>query len=282
MKKIILLLLILQLVSASSYSQSQEYKVYALKFAASSYDFSVGDWVPGGPATEKIRFTFFIWLIRGNNGRNVLVDAGFLPDAEDAKEFQIVEYQRPDSALAKLGLKATDITDIIISHPHWDHLDGISLFPNATAWMQKDDYKYFVSDAWQKDSNNTGFYKRDVLTIVDLNLQGKLKLVNGDNQEIIPGITVYTGSRHTYDSQYAVVQSGNKKIVLASDNIWLYYQLEQLAPPVQGGSFDPAGYVRAMERMKKLASETRLIIPGHDPRVFKLFPEVVPGVIEIR
>jgi glyoxylase-like metal-dependent hydrolase (beta-lactamase superfamily II) len=65
-------------------------------------------------------------------------------------------YVRPDSALLRMGIKATEITDIIITHPHYDHIGGIVLFPSAQVWMQKDDYDYFVGAAWQKKGFNEG------------------------------------------------------------------------------------------------------------------------------
>ncbi len=211
-----------------------------------------------------------------------MVDAGFLNDLEDAKEFKVVNYLRPDTALLKTGLKAADITDVIISHPHWDHIDGIGLFPNAHVWMQKEDFNYFVSTAWQKGESNGGFQKRDVRTMIDLNLAGKLTLVDGDDKEIIPGIKVFTGSRHTFNSQYVLVETGANKIVLASDNIWIYYSLDHLVPASKGGTLDPAGYVKAMQRMKTMVSDVKFIIPGHDSQAFSRFPVVADGVIEIK
>ncbi|QTE38672.1 hypothetical protein J3L18_06260 [Mucilaginibacter gossypii] len=50
---------------------------------------------------------------------------------------------------------------------------------------------------------------------------------------------------------------------MVSDNIWIYYySLEHLVPPSQGGTLDPVGYVKAMKRMKTLASDVKFIIPG--------------------
>ena len=69
--------------------------------------------------------------------------------------------------------------------------------------------------------------------------------------------------------------------MLASDNTWIYYLLEHMTPASVGGTFDPAGYVRSMQRMKTLASNVKYIIPGHDARVFALFPKVAEGVVEI-
>jgi glyoxylase-like metal-dependent hydrolase (beta-lactamase superfamily II) len=283
MRRIIFFILLTASLQGSA--QQEHYQVYALKFANTSFAMPISVWVDHGPQNDSVNIDFSIWLIKGDQGRNILVDAGFerdLIDSPDGKEFAITNYQRPDSVLQKLGLKAGDITDIILSHPHWDHCDGIGLFPNARIWMQKEDYGYFVGTAWQKDVNNGGFYKRDVLRLVGLNLAGRLTLVDGDDKEIIPGIKVFTGSRHTFDSQYVLVEAGGHKIVLASDNIWIYYSLEHLQPASPGGTFDPQGYVRAMIRMKTLTGNTRYIIPGHDARVFALFPNVAPGVVEIK
>ncbi len=270
-------------LSLQARSQTERYQVYALRFASMGHPSPISDWVDHGPQKDSVNIDFMIWLVRGN-GKNILVDAGFLPDmkdAKDAKEFDIQQYIRPDSVLSKLGLKAEDITDIILSHPHWDHIDGIGLFPSAQIWLQKEDYNYFVGAAWQKRGRNGGFYKRDVHLLVDLNIAGKVTLVDGDDREIIPGIKVFTGSRHTFNSQFVLVETGANKILLASDNIWVYYSLQHLQPPSPGGTFDPAAFVNSMRRMKTLVTNPRYIVPGHDAKIFSLFPEIREGVAKI-
>jgi len=209
MKKTFLLALLVVFAVLSTRAQSVAYKVYVIRFAASAYPFTAADWAKDAPKTDSVKINFMVWLIKGN-GRNILVDAGFLNEIEDAKEFKVVDYIRPDSAISKLGLKPGDITDIILSHPHWDHIDGVGLFPNAHVWIQKEDFNYFVSTAWQKGEHNGGFAKRDVRMMIDLNLAGKVTLVNGDDQEIIPGIKVFTGSRHTFNSQVCAGEHGQQ------------------------------------------------------------------------
>lgn len=279
MKNVIALLLVL-FVSFHAYPQVADYEVYAIKFAAMGHPSPISDWADHGPSKDSININFVIWLMKGNNGKNILLDAGFLNDIEDAKEFGVVNYVRPDSALAKLNVKAEDITDIILSHSHWDHIDGVGLFPKAHVWIQKEDYNYFVGAAWQKGGNSGGFNKRDIKMLVDLNVAGRLTLVDGD-QQIFPGVNVYTGSRHTFNSQYVLVKSHKNKIVLASDNIWVYYSLEHLRPPSPGGTFDTTAYKKSMVKMKSLASNEKFIIPGHDAKMFLLFPVVAEGVVKI-
>lgn len=282
MKKFLLVLFAL-VARYGVHAQPVKYTIYAIRFANTAHHFSTSDWALNGPKTDSITIDFMVWLIKGA-GKNILVDAGFLKDIPEGKDFEIVNYTRPDSALAKVALKPEDITDIIVTHPHWDHIDGITLFPKAHIWMQKDDYGYFVGAAWQKDNHgdNGGFSPKDVLTVVGLNLAGKLTLVDGDNKEIIPGIKVFTGSRHTFNSQYVLVETGTNNTIIASDNIWIYYSLDHLTPPSEGGTLDPAGYVKAMLRMKTMVTDNKYIIPGHDSQIFSRFPTIANGVVQIK
>jgi glyoxylase-like metal-dependent hydrolase (beta-lactamase superfamily II) len=282
MKKFILFILAGLSIQSAAFSQTTDYEVYALKFAEKATPGPIADLAMNGPRNDSVDIFFMIWLIKGNNGKNILVDAGFLQDMEEAKDFGLKDYIRPDSMLLRVALRPEDITDIILTHPHWDHVDGIDLFPKARVWMQKEDYNYFVGAAWQKDGKNGGFNKRDVRKLTELNVAGKLTLVDGDSKEIIPGINVYTGSRHTFNSQYVGVKAGTDRIILASDNIWIYYNLEHLrsAPPY--GTFDTTAYVRSMQRMKTLVSDQKYIIPGHDAKMFSIFPVIKEGVIKIK
>lgn len=280
--KNIFLFLVLLFGNLCLNAQTANYEVFAVKFASMGQATATSVWSLNPPPKDSVHIDFSVWLIKGRNGKNILVDAGFLPDIEDAKDFGLNYYVRPDSMLLNLGVTPGDITDIVISHPHWDHIDGLTLFPNAKVWMQKDDYTYFAVGAWQKDGKHGGFHPRDVRLFTDLNLAGRLMLVDGDNKEIIPGIKVFTGSRHTYNSQYVLVETGTNKIVLASDNIWVYYSLEHMVPSSEGGTLDNAGYVKAMQRMKTMVSDVKFIIPGHDAKVYVKFPQVIPGVAAIK
>jgi glyoxylase-like metal-dependent hydrolase (beta-lactamase superfamily II) len=215
--------------------------------------------------------------LKGENGRNILVDAGYL----DTTKTENKGYVRPDLMLKRLNVSASDINDIILTHPHYDHIGGINLFPNAKVWMQKDDFDYFVGEAWQEKGVSEGFQKNDVRNIIEINLQGRLKLVKGDSIEIIPGIRVFIGSKHTFENQYVLVNSNSKtnKILIASDAIWFYYNYNKLLPATL--CMDPKAYVGAMKRMKTLVTNPDFIIPGHDDLVFTKFPNVAEGVVKI-
>jgi glyoxylase-like metal-dependent hydrolase (beta-lactamase superfamily II) len=275
-KKITLASILLMAAVISNCQSSNEYQVFALKYTEGR-NILAQRMVAGANPKDSIRVCNMFWLLKGEKGRNILVDVGFI----DTTKTGIENYLSPDLVLRRINIAPSDITDIIITHPHNDHIGGINLFPNAKVWMQKDDFSYFVGGAWQENGFSRGYQKNDVRNIIEINLAGRLKLVEGDNIEIMPGIRVFIGSKHTYENLYLLVNSNSKtnKILIASDAIWFYYNLDKLLPATL--CMDPNAYVEAMKRMKTLVTNPALIIPGHDDLVFSRFPKVSEWIVRI-
>jgi glyoxylase-like metal-dependent hydrolase (beta-lactamase superfamily II) len=252
------------------------YEVYALSYGVYP-NFPVSGLIAGADKARQIDLQMMVWLLRGG-GKNILVDTGCYRE-NVVKGKGIQNLIKASEAVAKLGLKPSDITDVIITHMHWDHADGMDLFPNAKIWIQKDEYAYYTGAAWQTGGKHGGIEPDDVLTVVKLNTAGKVGLVDGDNVEILDGVKVYTGGRHTFASQYVSVRSATGVVVIASDNMYLYENLEKHVPIAQ--TFDAESNLRAQDRMKQIASRPDLVVPGHDPAVFVKFPKPGNGVAKI-
>jgi len=107
--------------------------------------------------------------------------------------------------------------------------------------------------------------------LVRLNTEGRLRLVDGDDVEIFPGIRAYTGARHTFASQYLLVD-GNPRFVLASDNVYLYRNLADHKPSATFTTADYPANVANQQRMVQLAGSPDRIVPGHDVLQFQKFP----------
>ncbi len=266
-------------LSARAQSPSHiTYEVYALSYGVYP-GYPVSALVAGADKSRKIDLQMMIWLIKGPGGKNILVDAGCYHD-RFVKGHGLKDFIRPSKTIAKLGVSPGDISDIIISHMHWDHADGMDLFPNAKIWIQKDEYAYYTGAAWQPSGKSGGIDPDGVLTLVRLNTEHKVNLVDGDDREIIDGIRVYTGGRHTFASQYVGVRTAQGTLMIASDNVYLYENLQKHAAIAQ--TFDADSNLKAQERMKQIASRPDLIVPGHDPEVFVRFPTPGNGVAKIR
>jgi glyoxylase-like metal-dependent hydrolase (beta-lactamase superfamily II) len=257
--------------------EKPRYEIYAIRYATIP-GFPVAGLVEGADRSRKLDIAMLVWLVRGN-GRNILVDSGFYRD-QFFKQWTVADFVKPSEAVQRAGVKPEEITDVIITHMHWDHADGMDLFPKARIWLQKDELEYYAGSAWQSPRTHGGIDPDDVLAVVKLNMQGRVGLVNGDAREILPGITCYTGGKHTYASQFVGVNTEAGTVVLASDNMYLYENLEKHVPIA--ATLDRESNLRAQDRMKQLAASPNLIIPGHDPAVMTKFPVVVPGVVKIQ
>lgn len=270
---------IVLLLAAAAMGQTDvskpKYEVYAIRYAILP-DFPVEALVKGADPSRKIDLAMTVWLVRGN-GRNILVDSGFHHE-RFFKDWKLKGYIKPSEALLEAGVKPEDITDVIVTHMHWDHADGIDLFPRAKIWVQKDELAYYAGEGWQKKNTHGGIDAEDVLTMVKLNTEGRVGLVNGDNQEIIPGVICHIGGKHTYQSQYVSVAAKDGIVALASDNVYLYENLEKRVPIA--ATLDAASNLRAQDHMKEIAAKD-LVIPGHDPAVFEKFPHTAERVVRI-
>lgn len=245
-----------------------DYSIQAIRYATAP-GFPVAGLVMGASGDEKVDIAMVIWLIRGG-GRTILFDSGFHRE-KWLEDFTIVHRLTPDAAVREAGIDPADVTDIIISHAHWDHMGGIDLFPKAEIWIQKEEYAYYTGAAWQPGGRHGGIDPEDVETLVRLNTGGRVHLVDGDGVEILPGIRAYTGARHTYASQYILVE-GRLPFVLASDNCYLYRNLADRAASATFEESDHAANVAAQARMIELAGAPERVVPGHDPAQFERYP----------
>jgi glyoxylase-like metal-dependent hydrolase (beta-lactamase superfamily II) len=252
-------------------SSSSEYSIQAIRYATSP-NVPVSELVVGGPLSlkdQKVDIAMVVWLIRGR-GHAILFDSGFHRDTF-RKEFPMKDYLRPDEAVKTAGVEPDQVTDVVISHAHWDHMGGIDLFPKAQVWIQKDEYRYYTMDAWQAGGNHGGIDPEDVKQLVQLNTEGRLHLIDGDNIEIFPGIRAFTGARHTYASQYLLVD-GTPAFVLASDNAYFYLNLSSRLASATFSDSDHAANIAAQARMIELAGSPDRVLPGHDALQFHKFP----------
>jgi glyoxylase-like metal-dependent hydrolase (beta-lactamase superfamily II) len=255
-------------IGVLSSAQGPEYSIQAIRYATSP-DVPVAELVVGGPQNEKVDIAMVMWLIRGG-GHTILLDSGFHRDTF-LKDFPMRDYLRPDEAVNTAGVAPDQVTDIVISHAHWDHMGGIDLFPKATVWIQKDEYRYYTTDAWQPGGDHGGIDPEDVQALVKLNTEGRVHLIEGDNVEIFPGIRAYTGSRHTYASEYLRVD-GHPPFVLASDNVYFYLNLSSHLASATFSDADHAANIAQQARMIELAGSADRVVPGHDMLQFKKFP----------
>lgn len=111
------------------------------------------DWLP-----------IYCWLVEHPEGP-FLIDAGelarvhetgYLPDNiffKGAAKYEVKREDEVDIQLAKLGVKAEQITKIYLTHFHSDHVDGVAHFPNAKVYAAKEAYDLTLSSKGARTGN---------------------------------------------------------------------------------------------------------------------------------
>jgi hypothetical protein len=279
--KLIYLILCGLFISLFASSQTVNYEVYVLKYASLVRSSTSSELVKTTSVKDSVHVDFMVWLLKGNNGKNILTDAGFLYGVDEAKDFNGINYLKPDSAMQSTAIQPQDITDIILSYHHIQDFDCKNAFPNAHIWVQKYDYNYFTQTSWQKGGVNSAFNRRSVQDLIDLNNSGRLTFSDEAGKDIIPGIKLYITAGEKFSPQYLVVKSASDNIFLGSDNVWLYYNLEHAAAPTYG-AFSAGSYIQDMQMMKNLVFDVKFIPAGQDASLFSKFPLATEGVIKVK
>ena len=169
--------------------------------------------------------------------------------------------------LSKVGLKPSDIDIIIVSHPHFDHIDGMEFYKstNAIVYIQRDSYRFMVEEGPESSIiRKDGLFprKKDAALLVDLAWDGRLKILDGDS-EIVPGIKTIKVGGHFPGLQITVVQTGAKPVILASDSVHQYDNLEKnIGMGIFQGNFKDM--TKAYDTIRQLNG---VVVAGHDKQV---------------
>lgn len=248
--------------------------VHVIEFARSK-DQPLIDLVNGAHDAGVLDLPFGFVLAQ-NGGRNVLVDTGFLNEgsgAEFSKKFGIPYWISPIRMLAELGVKADDVTDIVLSHAHFDHMGSISAFRNACIYIQKREWL-----SWNEAMAlppQYGFLTAiinpdDMRSAFDAAVEHRLTLVDGDRDNLIPGIHVRLGEGHTLGQQFAIIETGRGRLVAAGDCVYSRLNLtghrhDGVFAPLNNGVGSIWKQLETMDRINdEIAGDLSRLIMMHD------------------
>lgn len=124
------------------------------------------------------------------------------------------------SSIEKAGFKAEDITDVILTHLHFDHCGGavkkdengvlVPAFPNATYWSEKNHWNWAIKP---NPREKASFLKEN---FVPLQEAGVLKFIN-EETEVIPEISFALAHGHTESMLIPYINFEGKTIVYMAD-----------------------------------------------------------------
>ena len=250
------------------------WEIFVLEFARSK-DQPVATLIQGAYDQGAIDLPFAFVLAR-NGSRNVLVDCGFMREGNGvavAEKFGIPDWISPVRMVAEMGVEAKDISDIVLSHAHFDHMGSIEKFPNAQLHLQKRELLSWIE--LMALPRQFGFLTMvldpdDIYSALDAAKEHRLTLLEGDQDDVVPGIHVRSGEGHTFGQQFVTLDTAKGRIVVAGDCV---YGAQNLTGKNNDGVYIPLGsgigstwdQLKSFDRInKEIAGDLDRLVILHD------------------
>lgn len=180
-------------------------------------------WKKLNPPDENNLCTWAMRCLLVDTGdRKILIDTG-IGDKQSEKFFSHFQPHGEDSldkSLQKKGYQLSDITDVLLTHLHFDHCGGavkkdkkgnLSLkFPNATYWTNQD---HWGSAVYPNAREKASFLKENIMPIFE---SGQLKYLR-DGEELVPNLSVHFVYGHTNAMMLPHIQVGDQLVIYMAD-----------------------------------------------------------------
>ncbi len=229
-------------------------------------------WNRSNPADDlnRISLALRILLLVGDN-RVILVDTGigekFPPKHQEMYAID-TESSNLKRSLAVHGLTPDDVTDVILTHLHFDHAGGATEFQDGKLVPTFKHARYHVQQRnWDwanqpSEKDRASYLKENFIPLVQA---GQLNLLQGEG-EILPGISAWLSDGHTIGQQLVKVSDGQQSVIYCADIIPTASHLA--LPYIMGYDLQP---LLTMEEKRRLltqaAAENWVIVFEHDPQM---------------
>lgn len=157
--------------------------------------------------------------------------------------------------LAVRGLSPQDVTDVLLTHSHYDHSINWTMFPNATIAIGDTELAWSLKEPW-------GTTVVPELYVKELDTWPHLKRVH-DGEEVFPGITAHLCAGHTPGSLVFVLDGGDADMVFSGDACKNRAELLSRAADM---TYDAALTETTIETIWKFwrRKTNSVLVPGHD------------------
>jgi glyoxylase-like metal-dependent hydrolase (beta-lactamase superfamily II) len=216
---------------------------------------------------------FNLWIIR-NAHRTILVDTGYGQAAADARGRP--RDLDPVEALRQLGLDPDTIENVIITHLHYDHAGNIGRFGKARFHVQAGEVAFATGRCMCERLLRIAYDVDDVVTLVRHTYADRVVFHDGEASPF-PGITLHKLPGHTAAVQSVRVITERGPVLLASDVTHYYANILRRSPFLV--TVDVAASLQSYSDLMRVAGSLDRMVPGHDPKVRRLYPtRIVKGI----
>jgi glyoxylase-like metal-dependent hydrolase (beta-lactamase superfamily II) len=255
--------------SARADAAAATYEVTAIRYGSlrSTRGELYHRWSSYGEPDGELEMAYYFWLLRGA-GSTVLVDTGFASEAAARRGRQcLIE---PVEALARLGVEPADVSTVVVSHFHYDHVGNLDAFPDAELVVGRTELDFWTGPLARRAQFAPHVDPPDIERIAAAVAAGRARTTSGE-EEILPGVRTIEVGGHS-PGQLLVVVDGEDggRVVLTSDSVHFYEEMDLDRP--FGVVADLGAMYRAYDTVAELGrDEATAIVAGHDPAVMERF-----------
>lgn len=222
-----------------------------------------------GEPDAEIGMDYFFWVVR-EPARVVLVDCGF--SASGGARRKRTMLREPVDALADLGISPGEVTQLIVTHAHYDHIGNLASFPQTEIIMARSEFDFWTGPLGARALFAHSAEPDDIEALRAARAAGRITFVAGHAQ-VRDGIELTEVGGHTPGQLVVQVSVADGTAVLASDALHYYEEADRDRPFAHVTDL-PAMY-RGFEMLRDRAAHSRtVLVAGHDPDVMRRFPVV--------
>ena len=191
--------------SAKIKIEKDSWRVFALEYGASK-GFRKSVLVRGAPPGERAEMSWAVWLLlRGD--KKILVDTGFA-EQKTAEKWKFERFQPVPVLLNTIEVRADEITDVILTHLHWDHCGNMKPYRRARFWVQRAELDWARGRLGKQKKAAAGVRRSDLDLLDRIAADGRVSAMEGDTT-IADGVKAHLGGRHTGATQWIEIETGS-------------------------------------------------------------------------
>lgn len=233
-----------------------------------------------GEPDVEYPMSYYVWVARSAT-RVVLVDCGYNLERSERKG----RYQENDRSvepvemLRELGIEREDVDHVVLSHMHFDHVGNVHAFPNATFSIGKAEFDFWSGPMADRSLLSSTMDPEEMASVIAVRDEGRLIQIDGEGSPV-PGIEVIQVGGHTPGQVITQVVTPGGVVVLASDALHFYEEMELDRP--FWFFFNLQETFQVYERLLHLDSRDDVhVVPGHDPLIMERHPSVADNVVDV-
>jgi glyoxylase-like metal-dependent hydrolase (beta-lactamase superfamily II) len=245
------------------------YRVLAARYAERETTLSriYYAWPTYGEPDGPVRMSYYFWVLQPAIGPPVIVDTGFDPELADRIDRPCTIT--PARMLDELGIDGRQVEHVVVTHLHYDHIGNLDLFPNARFAVAERELDFWSSAVAKRSQFASHADPRGVERLLRARAEERLRLVD-HALEVVPGVTVQRVGGHSPGQLIVSVATADRRVLLASDAVHYYEELELDRPFAVIA--DLAAAYTAFDIINDARSEGAVFVPAHDPLVMERHP----------